>query len=211
MREEPAVSKSKKIGSYLADGLFTKNIVLVSGLIAAPIVAGATDIPNALCIMFCFSLITFFSVLFSSFVPHDIVYAVRIILYTLIASLVYVPVIVAAELIFPNQVASEGVYIPLMIANTLIVSKSETYFFTMPKFDMAVHAISYILGFDFVCILFALFREILSYGALGDKILGIPVTFHGFSYVFGGFILLGLMAGILKRILNKIGNVGDTK
>ena len=90
-----AKSQSKKkikIDMSIFDGIYQKNPVFTSGLVIAPAVAAAITVKNAVALIFAFSLISFFAVIISSFVPRDIVYAVRIILYTFIAALVYVPV-----------------------------------------------------------------------------------------------------------------------
>ena len=188
-----------KIDISIFDGLLKKNAVLVGGLIIAPVVA-ITTLKNALVYIIIFSVITFLSILISSFVPREIVYAVRIILYSFIASLVYVPVAVIAHEIFPKEVLSLGVFIPLIITNSLIVSKTELYFFRLSKGRMFAEVLFYILGFDIMMIVFSFIREILATGAIGNKILGIPLTFSALNYTFGGFILLGLFSAIFRKI-----------
>lgn len=189
-----------KIDNAFFDGIYTKNTVLISGLVIAPIVAGATTVKDALALIFVFSIITFVTIMISSFVPRDIVYAIRIILYTFIAAIVYVPTVIAANLIFPAEVIHLGVFIPLLITNSLIVSKTELKFFRRPRGQMTLDVLSYILGFDIVAIIFAFIREILSTGSLNGNIIGIPLTFTALSLPFGGFILLGLMAALFRKI-----------
>lgn len=189
-----------KIDYSIFDGLYKKNTVLVSGLVIAPVVAAATTLRLSLVLVYFFSILTFFAVLISSYVPRDIVYAARIILYTFIASMVYVPTVIFGHTLFPNEVQALGIFVPLLITNSLIVSKTELRFFRKSKSKMVVDVICYILGFDFVIILFAFFREIFSTGALGERILGIPLTFPALALPFGGFIFLGLMAALFRKI-----------
>lgn len=192
-------NKKVKFDFSIFDGLFKKNAVLVGGLIIAPIV-GITTFKNALIYTVLFSIITFLTIMISAFVPREIVYAVRIILYSFIGSLVYVPVAVIAHELFPNEIISLGVFVPLIITNSLIVSKTEVYFFRLSKGRMISEVLCYIIGFDIAFLCFAFIREVLSFGSIGNTILGIPLTFHALNYTFGGFIFLGLFSALFRKI-----------
>lgn len=182
------------------DGLYKKNTVLASGLVIAPVILGATSVSKAAAIAVSFSLITFMTIIISSFFPRSIVYTIRIILYTLIASLVYVPVIIAEMQLFPDEVKSLGIIMPLLITNSLIVSKSELRFFRRTKGKMVIDVLSYIIGFDIVIIIVGFLREILGTGSLGGHLLGIPMTFSILKYPCGAFILVGILAALLRKI-----------
>ncbi|MEG0615199.1 MAG: Rnf-Nqr domain containing protein [Oscillospiraceae bacterium] len=182
------------------DGLYEKNTVLASGLVIAPVVVAANSLKAACVLCLFFSILTFFTILISSFVPRDIVYAIRIILYTFIASLVYVPVMIFLKSFFPTEIASLGIFIPLLITNSLIVSQTEINFFKKSKGRMIAEVFFYILGFDVVVLIFAFVREVFAYGSIGDRILGIPLTFPALALPFGGFILLGLFAALFRLI-----------
>ncbi|MBR4092583.1 MAG: electron transport complex subunit E [Oscillospiraceae bacterium] len=190
----------KKFDKTIFDGLFMKNTVLASGLVVAPIVAVATTLKSAIALIIAFSLITFLTVLISSFVPRDIVYAVRIILYTVIAAMVYVPVAVFADSFMNQQFSALGIMFPLLITNSLIITRTEIHFFKLDKLRMLSEVFFYILGFDVVAIVVGVIREILATGAIGDKIIGIHFTLPFLSTTFGGFILIGILAAILKKI-----------
>ena len=198
-------NQTRKIDTSIFDGLYEKNTILVSGLVIAPVVVAATTFKVALALVFVFSAITFLTVMIASFVPRDIVYAIRIILYTLIASMVYVPVVIFGITLFPKEINMLGFFVPLLITNSLIVSKTELRFFRKTKGKMVVDVISYILGFDIVVLIFAFFRELISTGSIGDRIFGIPLTFSAFKLPFGGFILLGLFAALFRKIKISIG------
>lgn len=189
---------SKK--SSLLDGIWTKNTVALSGLVIAPVVFSATTVKNALAIMFVFSSVTLFTILIASFIPRSIVYTIRIILYTLIASLVYVPIISMALQLFPNEVEKVGIMMPLLIANSLILTRTETRFFRESKRRMIADVVSHILGFDLVIIVFAFIREFFGTGMINDKLMGVKFTLPALVYPFAGFILLGLLAALIRAI-----------
>lgn len=188
------------INSPLFEGLYKKNTVLVSGLVVAPVVFSANTLSKAIVIMFAFSIITLLTVMLSSLISRNIVYTIRIILYTLIASIVYVPVMSICLQIFPQQVEQVGVMLPLLITNALIVSKTELRFFRRTKGKMLVDLISFIIGFDIVVLIIGFLREVLGTGTLFGKMIGIPFTFPALVYPFGGFIFLGLLAAGFRKI-----------
>lgn len=190
----------KKFDKTVFDGLLMKNTVLASGLVVAPVVAVATTLQSAIALVIAFSFITFITVLISSFVPRDIVYAVRIILYTIIAAMVYVPVAVFVDYFMNQQFSALGIMFPLLVTNSIIITRTELYFFKLDKLRMLTEVFFYILGFDIVAIIVGVVREILSTGAIGNKILGIHFTLPFLSTTFGGFILIGILAAILKKI-----------
>ena len=186
----------------LLDGLLKKNTVLISGLIVAPVVFVTNTLSNALALIFAFSVITLFTIIISSFIPRNIVYTIRIILYTIIAALVYVPVYIIEQQLFPDEVVAMGIMLPLLITNSLILTKAESRFLRQPKGRMVFDLLSYILGFDAVAIVIGFIREVFGTGELGGSILGIPLTFPILVYPFGGFILLGLLSALYKKLLS---------
>ena len=188
------------LNSPIFDGIYKKNTVLMSGLVVAPVVIAANSVAKAFALIFAFSAITFLTIMISSFIPRNIVYTIRIILYTLTAALVYVPVISIELQLFPTEVKQIGIMLPLLITNSLIVSRSELRFFRKTKGRMILDVISFILGFDLAVLLIAFIREILGTGAISGNILGISLTFPVLLYPFGGFILIGLLAALMRKI-----------
>ena len=190
------------------NGLLKKNPILVSGMVIAPVVVIGNSFMNALALALSFSVITFFTLIVSSFVPKYIVYTIRIIMYTFIGALVYVPSAILLNYLIPNGVEAMGVFFPLLIANGMIIFRSETIFFQESKGYMLLDIIFCILGYDAAVLLYGFIREILGSGTVCGKIIGMPVVFSGFENPFGGFILLGIMAALLRVILLAIKRVG---
>ena len=185
----------------IKNALLYKNPILVSGMVIAPVVVMANNILDALTLVSAFSLITFFTLVMSSFVPKNIVYTVRIILYTLIGALVYVPSVILLKYLMPEGVEALGIFFPLFITSSFIISRSESIFFLETKGKMFLDIIFCIIGYDAAVLLFAAIREILAFGTIGGTIIGMPVALTAFQNPFGGFILLGLMAALFRTIL----------
>ncbi len=185
----------------IKNALLYKNPIFVSGMVIAPVVVMASNFLDALTLVAAFSLITFFTLVVSSFVPKNIVYTIRIILYTIIGALVYVPSVILLKYIMPDGVEALGIFFPLFITSSFIISRSESIFFLETKGKMFLDIIFCIIGYDAAVLLFAAIREILAFGTIGGTIIGMPVEMSAFQNPFGGFILLGLMAALFRNIL----------
>jgi len=200
MKNEP--KQKKRINdSAIVNGLFKKNPILVSGMIIAPAVVYANTLSNAFTLSVVFTLITFLTLTISSFIPKKIVYTIRIILYTIIGAVVYIPVIMLLNYLMPEQIESMGIFAPMLITNSLIVSKSEITFFTETKSKMFADVIFSILGYDIIVMLFGFIRELISTGSIGSNKVGMPIIFSGVEMPFGGFLLLGVFAAAFRTIL----------
>lgn len=184
----------------LLDGLWNKNTILVAGMVIGPAAAASGTLKGSLALAMTFSLITTVTVIIGSLLPRNLLYALRIILYTIIGALVYIPVQLLLEITFPGELAALGVFIPVLIINPLIVIRSEQRFFKQPKERMLADLLMHVLGFDLVIILLGFIREVFATGALNGYILGIPFTFPILELSCGGFLLLGVMAGLFRRL-----------
>lgn len=193
------------IDKSLFDGLFKRNTLFVSGLVIAPVVAFANTTTRALLLAFSFSSITFLTLMISVLISRKIVYTFRIILYTAIAAVVYVPVYATAGDIFPNEIGTMGIYLPLLITNSLIVLQSELIFFRKPKDKMIFSVIFYILGFDAAVVVYGALREIISFGTIFGRMVLLDAPAPGFAQTFGGFMLLGLCAAGYRKLLSLSG------
>ena len=90
------------------DGLLLQNPVLERGLVLAPVIVASYNCQYSLLLGLSFVLITFATVLISSFIPKKIPYTIRIILYTLIACGVFVPTAMLMDRLFPDTLFKVG-------------------------------------------------------------------------------------------------------
>lgn len=181
-------------------GLLDDNTVLSACMVISPVIICGDTVKNAMALIYAFSLITFFSVLVSSFVPKKLPYTVKIISYALIASLVFIPVKLLTESIYPEAIERIGIYFPLLAVNSLIVYQTEAKFFRLTRTKMLSSLISYILGFDAVMLVTGFVRELLAYGTINNRMVDMELLISGMSKPFGGFVFLGLLCGIYRKI-----------
>lgn len=181
------------------DGLFLGNTVLERGLVVAPVIVVSTSLKNSVVMAIAYGIITFFTVLCTSFLPKKLPYTLRVILYVLFASLVYIPTAILLNNILPLAAYEVGVFLPLLAANSLIVRKSETRFFHEKKLDMIIDLICSVIGFMWVICLVGAFREIVGNGTLWGNIVS-DIRLPGLLFPFGGFLLIGFFAAGFQKI-----------
>ncbi|MGN0603453.1 MAG: Rnf-Nqr domain containing protein [Oscillospiraceae bacterium] len=201
--------KNDSLGSVIYNAMVRNNHILVLGTAIAPVIVIANTLKNAAYLALTFSVITFFTMLLSSFIPQRVVYTVRVIIYIAIGSLVYVPTAIIISALFPQAIQNMGIYFPLLITNSFIIFHSDTMFLTEKKGRMILDLIFGIIGYDIIVLLFGLVREIFSTGEINGKVIALPMLFKAFYQPFGGFILLGIFAAVLRGILLLIKKISD--
>ncbi len=183
------------------DGFYKQNIVFMSGLVIAPVIACATTFMKSLAICMVFSLVSFFTILIGRAIPRKIAYTLRVIIYSLTAAVLYIPVIILTSSIFGNDIiTSAGVYLPVLVTNSLILSKAESRFYGEPFADMVIDCGAFIGGFDLACIFTGAVRELLAMGTVGGLYINMPFTIPALETTFGGFLFVGVCAGIFRGV-----------
>ena len=182
------------------DGFFYKNPVLIGGLISGPVIVCADTLAHALVLSLVFSVLTFISVMLSAFVPRRLVYGLRIIVYSLIAALVYVPIAKVCVSSFPEEVEAMGIYLPLLTVSSLVTTQTEFLFNRQDGVTLFVTLLCYILGFDLAALLVGFIRELLAYGTMFGTPTGFRHTMPGLATTPGGFLVTGLLAVCFHKL-----------
>lgn len=189
----------------LFDGLAKQNVVLMTGIVNAPVIIAATTFKKGVVIAIAFALISFLTIVTCSFIPKKIVYTLRVIIYAVVGSVYYIPTVLLLEQMFPLTVELIGIYMPLIITNALIFSKTESRFYLENRLKMIVDVLFFIAGFSVICVLTGGFRELICFGTLaGIKLFDFSIA--AFESPFGGFILVGIMAGTFRALYNYLRN-----
>lgn len=203
MSEQEQLREQNKISDYKfspAANFLRKNPLLACGLAVSPAVLYADTLENAIILSMFMTLLTFLTLTISSFIPRKIVYTSRVILYTLIGALMFVPIYILFSKIMPEKTVSMGIIAPLLITNPFIVSRSELQFFRESKGKMFADILTTLAGYDIAVIIIGFLRELLSTGGIGGQLYGIKYTFPGLGYPFGGFLIVGLLAAAVRLI-----------
>ena len=192
----------KKTYPICFDGLFRQNIVLTSGLVTAPIIVAATTAERAAILSLSFFMISYFTIILCRWVPRTLSYTVRIIIYALVASLVFIPTALLTNMLFPDTAPSVMLYIQILVVNSMILAKTESRFYLIPFTSMAIDSLVYIAGYAIAAFAVGMVRELLTYGTLfGSHICNalIPAA----KSPFFGFFLLGLYAAACRHYYNR--------
>jgi len=184
------------------DGLFRQNIVLMSGLVTAPVIVAATTAERSLILTLSFLMITYPSILLCRLVPRKIAYTVRILIYAAAAAVMYIPTVLLMGMWFPDTAAGVSIYIEILVVNSLLLAKTESRFYIHPFGTMAVDALIYIAGYAIAAFAVGITREFLAYGTLfGIRIVDSPMP--AARSPFFGFILVGIFAAICRAVTHR--------
>ncbi len=183
------------------DGLAKQNVVLMTGIVNAPVVIAATTFKKGVVIAIAFAVISMLTIFICSFVPKKIVYTLRVITFALVGSVIYIPTVIMLEEIFPRTVGLIGIYMPLLITNALIFSKTESRFYLRRRGEMMIDVFFFSVGFGVVCVLVGALRELITAGSIADIKLA-ELNVSAFEAPFGGFIMVGIMAGAFRALYN---------
>lgn len=181
------------------NGFLFENPILEKGLILGPAVVVSYTFENSIMIGIAFFFITFFTVLLSVIVSNRIPYTIRIIIYSIIACIIFIPTAMYMEKLYPDTLFSLGIFLPLLVVNSLILIKSESRFHKKKTGTMIFDLFFHTLGFLFVVVIIGFFRDLLTDGVIFDiKILEFKMP--AIAYPFAGFILIGFLSALIKNI-----------
>ncbi len=108
-----------------------------------------------------------------------------------------------------NGISSEavfkvGIFLPLLVTNSLIVTKSETRFLKKKKLPMMLDVLCHTLGFYIVIMIVGIIRELFGNGSFLGHAVDLPVIFPVLMLPFGGFILVGFLAAAVQKFVGII-------
>lgn len=184
----------------MTDGLLRDNTVLSAGMIISPVIICTDTLKNSMALIYAFTIITFLTVLAVHFIPKKLPYAIKVILSAMIGSLIYIPIKHMTLEIYPEAIEGTGIYFPLIAVNSLIVYQSHNRFSKMKFKELVGNLIFYILGFDAVMLLSGFIRELFAYGTINNQVVNMEILISGVSEPFCGFIILGVLCGIYRKI-----------
>ena len=94
-----------------------------------------------------------------------------------------------------------GIFLPLMAINSLIALHCERVAVKNELRDSLFDAVFVGLGYGVITVIVGIIREILGNGSLAGVDLKMPIKFSTMLLPFGGLMLLGFMAAILKALI----------
>jgi Na+-transporting NADH:ubiquinone oxidoreductase subunit NqrD len=104
-----------------------------------------------------------------------------------------------SQAVFPSETPDILIYLQCLVANSLILERFDKRPFKRIRYKL-IFTVSATLGFDIALLIFASFREIISFGTFYGNPVGVWAPLPAFGAVFGGFILLSFFAALYRQI-----------
>lgn len=195
-------------------GGFLRNPVLVQVIGICPIAAAATSVMNALALSAVFSLSLILCEVIASMLLKKLPRWVRMGIYSVISVAIVFPVMYVFEKYSLSVFSTLGIYLPLMVMNSLNCVHCEKYAVKHSVKLSFFDAVASLTGYCSILIAVGLIREVVGNGT----ILGIDLGFDGIRGLlmpFGGLFVIGILsaahkAQIIRRKPSKLREI-ETK
>ncbi len=186
------------------DFILANNPVLVTGLGLAPVIIAATSLRNSLVISIMMTIIIISVRTLGNFTIGYIGNTIRIPLYALMSSVMFIPAYLLAQQLFPFDVARLDRFLPLIVLDSIIMAAAESD--KREKFNDSVRNSVFIsIGFSFAVCLIGLIREFFGEARIFGLFLpGMPVLFPILKTTVGGFMTLAIISGFFQILVSSV-------
>ncbi|MCR4594851.1 MAG: hypothetical protein K5761_07325 [Clostridiales bacterium] len=179
----------------------TINPLLLEAVGLCPVVAIATDLRSSAILAAVTFVQLIVSELFTSRFLKRIRRYWRVPIYFIIGIVVVFPFAVLIYRTNRDIYNQFGIFLPLMAINSLIALHCERVAVKNDLRDSLFDAVFVGLGYGIITVIVGIIREILGNGSLAGVDLKMPIRFSTMLLPFGGLMLLGFMAAILKALI----------
>ncbi len=181
---------------------WTNNPVLINGLTLAPVAVAAIYLKNAVAISIIVAVVTIPTLVLSSLIKQRVALWHRIPIYALAAAACYAGAIAIVRTVLPGTPDTTGIYLPLLVTNTIIVMRAEAFGIRNKTRWVLLDAIVQVLGYALVICIVGAAREYIGNATLWGIPTDNPFPVNGILMPFGGFILIGLFAALYQFVTN---------
>ncbi len=191
--------KSKKLIKPIKR-LVIENPVLTLGLSLGPVIAISQTLKAGVSLSVAFSIIIVPVLIIFALIPVKLSKSIRVILCALLSCVFFIPAFWFAQTIFPEVNDKVGVFLPLMVVNPIISSRSADAAKGYKPLTSMLSGIETAVGFSVVMCLVSTVREILGKGTIWDVPIGNMQGNISFLLPFMGFIIVGVLAAGVKKL-----------
>ena len=186
--------------SLLKNGIFSENPVFRLALSLCPAVAVTTTVWNGIMLGVAVLFVQVLSSVTVALTRRWIHPRVRIPVYTIIIAVWVSTIDMVLGGFFPALYAQVGLYVKLIVAFAIIISRLEVFASRMPLVPTFWDGLGMGLGFLFALIAIGVLREVLGSGS----ILGIPLTPEKpllfFALPAGGFFSIAILMAFFNAL-----------
>ena len=194
------------------NGLIKENPTFVMLLGMCPTIAITTSLSNALGMGVCVLFVLFFSNLFISIIRKIVPNDIRIPVYIVIIATLVTVVQMLLQAFLPAVDRSLGAFVALIVVNCIILGRAEAFASKNKPVASMFDAFGMAFGFTFAISCISIIRELLGHGTItiwGELSIDCLFIFEALSIQpisvlttsVGGFLILGLLIGIISSVL----------
>lgn len=191
--------------SVLKNGILTENPTFIQLLGMCPTLAVTTSLQNGLGMGLSATAVLICSNFIISLLRKIIPDKVRIAAYIVIIAAFVTVIQMCLNAFLPDLASSLGLFIPLIVVNCIILARAESFASKNNPFLSAADGLGMGLGFTLALCIISAVREFLGAGSIwGITLYGAHIQPASIMIMApGGFIVLGILVGIINFIVNK--------
>lgn len=201
-------NEKKTAASVFVNGLITENPTFMQLLGMCPTLAVTTSLKNGLGMGLSATAVLICSNFIISLLRKIIPDKVRIAAYIVIIAAFVTLIQMCLNAFLPDLASSLGLFIPLIVVNCIILARAEAFASKNSPILSAADGLGMGLGFTGALCIISAVREILGAGSIwGITLYGNAIKPMSVMIMApGGFIVLGLLVGLISFIMKKRGN-----
>lgn len=184
-------------------GVVTNNPLLFQIIGVCPVVAIALSVRTAAIVAVINAVELILIELLACLLFKRLKRYIRVLIYAILGFAVNMPLFILIGRYEPEMSESIGIFLPLLAVNSVIAVKCETFAVKNTVKDTFSDSLATALGYGIVTLAVGSLREILGSGTFYGKEIGLPYTAEAFLMPFGGFLMLGFIAAIVKGLSAK--------
>ncbi len=181
-----------------------RNPILIEGLAVATAVMTTTRVSDAMCSVLALWIMALPTALIVYPLGPKLPTYARAILYAVIACVMYIPAFFIIRAISQQAVANLTIYLPLLVLNELVISRSEKALKQRRFSNYINSAFSDLIGFALVMFVVSSLREIFAYGTFFGIELNTVFKLPMVALPFMGFIVVGYLSAMIRWTYSKI-------
>jgi electron transport complex protein RnfE len=203
--EKPQAPPARQL---LLNGIFAENPVFRLALSLCPAVAVTTTVMNGLILGVAVLLVQVLSSATVSLAHAAIHPRVRIPVYTIIIAVWVSAIDMLLAAFVPALYAQVGLYVKLIVAFAIIISRLEVFASRYPLIPSLWDALGMGLGFLFALVVIGALRELLGNGSLLGVALAPRKPLLFFALPAGGFFSIAILMGFFNWVERKMARGG---
>ena len=192
--------KKNKYLATLLNGIITENPTFVQLIGMCPTLAVTTTLQNGVTMGIAATLVLMASNMVISLLRKFIPDKIRIAAYVVIIASFVSIIEMVLKAFLPALAESLGIFIPLIVVNCIILARAEAFASKNSVGLSALDGLGMGLGFTIALAIISTVREILGSGTIWGASVGISAPMTMFILPPGGFVILGLVIGMIQLI-----------